>query len=76
MKHPRVKQDDAGKFCTVYNEGEGKTDAILLEVAEDMAEVWYPHLQAQTGGMGVRDIVDCKSIVAIGPPVAVHVPLF
>jgi hypothetical protein len=72
----KVKATDTGKFVTVYNEGEGKTDAVLLEVIDDAAEVWYPHLQNKSGGVGCRDIIETSSIVIIGPAVAVHVPLF
>ena len=72
----KIKPTDAGSFVTVYNEGQGKTDAILLEVSDDVAEVWYPHLLNDAGGAGARDLVETKSIVALGPPVAVHVPLF
>jgi len=72
----KVKPTDTGHFVTVYNEGEGKTDAILLEVQDDIAEVWYPFLQNESGGNGNRDLIDSKSIVAIGPAVAVHIPLF
>jgi hypothetical protein len=60
----------------VYNEGEGKMDAILLEVIDDVCEVWYPHLQSDLGGVGSRCLADTANIVAVGPPVAVHVPLF
>lgn len=72
----KIKPRDAGKFVTIYNPGEGKTDAILLEVTGDIAEVWYPHLQNEAGGSGIRDLVETSSIVALGPPVAVNVPLF
>ncbi len=72
----KVKQQDTGNFVTVYNEGQGKTDGILLDVIEDMAEVWYPHLQNETGGNGLRDIIGVEQIVTMGPSVAVHVPLF
>ena len=72
----RIKSKDAGCFVTVYNEGEGKTDAVLLEVADTMAEVWYPHLENVQGGLGLRDLVETSSIVALGPAVAVNVPLF
>lgn len=72
----KIRPKDAGCFVTVYNEGEGKTDAVLLEVQDDLSEVWYPHLNGESGGLGLRDIVESKSIVAVGPPVAVNVPLF
>jgi hypothetical protein len=72
----KVTSKDAGKFVTVYNDGEGKTDAVLLEVLDNIAEVWYPHLQNDGGGTGNRDVVEVRSIIAVGPPVAVHVPLF
>lgn len=72
----KVKQKDTGNFVTVYNEGQGKTDAVLLDVQDDVCEVWYPHLQNDSGGCGLRDIVGTDQIVAMGPPVAVHVPLF
>jgi len=72
----KVTQKDTGRFVTVYVEGEGKYDAVLLEVADDLAEVWYPHLTNEQGGRGERDIVERKNIVASGPMVAVHVPLF
>lgn len=72
----KPKPKDAGKFVTVYEEGKGKMDAVLLEVADDVAEVWFPHLDNGLGGTGVREIVETKSVVAIGPPVAVSVPLF
>lgn len=72
----RVKSSNAGAFVTVYNDGEGKTDAVLLEVVDDIAEVWYPHLENANGGMGFRDTIEVKSIKALGPPVALHVPLF
>ncbi len=72
----KIKAIDTGKFVTVYNEGEGKTDAVLLEVVDDVCEVWYPHLQNESGGVGNRSLVETAAIVAIGPPVAVHVPLF
>ena len=71
----KAKASDTGKFVTVYTEGEGKMDAILLEVVDDVAEVWYPHL-ANEAGVGVRNLVEVTSIVAIGPAVAVNVPLF
>lgn len=76
MKKPRIKAEHAGCFVTVYNDGEGKTDAVLLEVQDDIAEVWYPHLLGKGGGFGFRDLVETASIVALGPPVAVNVPLF
>jgi predicted thioesterase len=72
----KVKAIDTGKFVTVYTEGEGKMDAVLLEVVEDVCEVWYPHLQNDNGGVGSRNLVEASTIVSIGPPVAVHVPLF
>lgn len=72
----KVKQTDTGNFVTVYNEGQGKTDAVLLDVQDDVCEVWYPHLQNESGGTGLRDLVESSQIVAIGPAVAVHVPLF
>lgn len=72
----KVRATDTGKYVTVYNEGEGKMDAVLLEVVDDAAEVWYPHLQNDSGGVGNRDTIETSSIVAIGPAVAVHVPLF
>ena len=72
----KVKAADAGKFVTVYNEGEGKMDAVLLEVIDDVCEVWYPHLQNDMGGVGSRCLAETANITAVGPPVAVHVPLF
>ncbi len=72
----KVKTTDTGKFVTVYNEGEGKMDAVLLEVIDDVCEVWYPHLQNDDGGVGSRCLAETADIVTIGPPVAVHVPLF
>lgn len=72
----KVKAKDTGCFVTVYTPGEGKSDAVLLEVVDDIAEVWYPHLQNEAGGAGDRAMVETKDIVAIGPPVAVNVPLF
>jgi hypothetical protein len=72
----KLKEKDAGKFVTIYTDGEGKMDAILLEVTDDIAEVWYPHLQNKAGGVGTRELVLTSSVVALGPPVALHVPLF
>lgn len=72
----KVKQTDTCNFVTVYTEGEGKADAILLDVQDDVCEILYPHMQNASGGNGLRDIVASEQIVAMGPPVAVHVPLF
>ncbi len=72
----KVKATDTGKFVTVYTEGEGKSDAVLLEVVDDIAEVWYPHLQNSAGGVGERVMIESRSVVALGPLVAVNVPLF
>jgi len=72
----KVKPQDTGCFVTVYTPGEGKSDAVLLEVVDDIAEVWYPHLQNESGGAGARVMVETGNIIALGPPVAVNVPLF
>jgi hypothetical protein len=72
----RTTSKDTGRFVTVYELGQGKTDAVLLEVADDLAEVWYPHLQNESGGKGLRDVIEKKQIVALGPEVGVHIPLF
>lgn len=72
----KVKPQDTGRFVTVYTPDEGKSDAVLLEVVDDIAEVWHPHLQNGAGGAGERSMVETKNIVAIGPLVAVNVPLF
>lgn len=71
----KVKATDTGKFVTVYTEGEGKMDAVLLEVVEDVCEVWFPHIVNEFGAC-VRNLVEASSIIAIGPAVAVNVPLF
>jgi hypothetical protein len=72
----KVKATDTGKFVTVYVPGEGKSDAVLLEVVDEIAEVWYPHIQNESGGVGERVMVEVANIVALGPSVAVNVPLF
>jgi len=72
----KIKSQDTGCFVTVYTPGEGKSDAVLLEVVDDIAEVWYPHLQNDAGGAGERVMVEVSNIVALGPPVAINVPLF
>lgn len=72
----KVKPSDTGRFVSVYNEGQGKTDGILLEVVEDVCEVLYPHLQNEAGGYGLRDVSEVKNIVALGPVVVINVPLF
>jgi hypothetical protein len=72
----KIKPSDAGKFVTVYFDGEGKMDAVLLEVQDDVAEIWLPHLASDRGGVGCRTLVETADITAVGPLVAVHVPRF
>jgi len=72
----KIKPTDAGRFVTAYFEGEGKMDAVLLEVQDDVAEIWLPHLVSEDGGAGSRTLVDTADITALGPLVAVHVPKF
>jgi len=72
-----VAQEDIGRFVTIYFDDEGKKDGVLLSYCGgDDYRVWFPHTQNEEGGVGSDAIVDSDQIVALGPFIAVQIPLF
>ena len=66
----RVTAAHIGCFVRCYyREDYGCMDAVLVDVADDLAEVYFV-------GLKVKELIETSTIVAIGPALTASVPRF
>jgi hypothetical protein len=66
----KVKAEHVGNYVRCYySQDYGCMDAVLVEHAGDLCEVFFI-------GLRVKEIVETSNIVAVGPPLTAIVPRF
>lgn len=70
MRNLRIKPEDIGCFVRCYYKADyGCMDAVLVDLADDVAEVYFI-------GLRVKEIVETSDIIAVGPALTASVPRF
>ena len=70
MRNLRVTANDVGRFVRCYYRDDyGCMDAVLVEEAGDLVEVYFI-------GLAIKETIETRNIVAIGPPLTAIVPRF